>query len=147
MQKCTVVGNVGSIQIYNGQEFEKVESITGGEKGTKVFLSIGDHYYSSKEKEMKTRYISVQGYLPNKLRINTGMLLGVDFVINPYKNSKGEWREAKDIINWDVSLRSANKGSGTNSQDNSDASANVPETDNEGFMNIPDNIDEELPFN
>lgn len=144
MQKCTLIGNIGSIQIYNGQEFEKVDSITGAKGGTKVFLSIGDHYYSTKDSEMKTRYISVQGYLPNKLKISTGMLLGVDFVINPYQNNKREWREAKDIINWDVSLRSLNKG--TNNQNNS-TSSETGGTSTEQYMNIPDGIDEQLPFN
>ncbi len=146
MQKCTVIGNIGSIQIYNGQGFEKVDSITGAKGGTKVFLSIGDHYYSTKDSEMKTRYISVQGYLPNKLKISTGMLLGVDFVINPYQNSKGEWREAKDIINWDVSLRSSNKGN-NNQNDSNSASSEAGETSSEQYMNIPDGIEEQLPFN
>lgn len=109
MQKCTISGNVGSISIWNGEDFEKVESVTGEKNGTKVFISIGDHFYSHKEKEMKTRFIQLQGFVPKNLKISTGQLLALEFKINAYKNSKGEWKEAKDIINWDVSLRSANK--------------------------------------
>ena len=37
----------------------------------------------------------------------------------------------------------ANNGSGQNSRQ----STSCPEPENDGFMNIPDDIDEELPFN
>lgn len=142
MQKCTIIGNVGSISIWNGEEFEKVQTVTGEKKGTKVFLSIGDHYYSSKDSEMKTRFIQLQGFVPKNLKISTGQLLALDFVINPYQNGKNEWKEAKDIINWDVSLRSSNRGPAA-SEDDEDF---MPDVDENGFMNIPD-IPEELPFN
>lgn len=53
------------------------------------------------------------------------------------KDDDGNWKEFNYImvINWEFA---ESKGSGSES---------APQVDQDGFMNIPDGIDEELPFN
>lgn len=109
MQRNSIVGNVAKIMVKNADEkWEAVQSIKGGEKGTKVFVNIADHYWNKDKGEQITRFVPMQGFVPRNLTVQVGMLVDVEFVINTYTKD-GMSNVSMDITHWDVSLRSANK--------------------------------------
>lgn len=89
--------------------------------------------------------------------------------MNPYIDQDGYTSIAFDIVNWDFSLCMGNGGArvdpdrgmrvaGGQFNDNADSSTDSStgnymdnniqgQTADDGFRNIPDEIDEELPFN
>lgn len=109
MQRNAIVGNVAKIMVKNADEnWNSVQSVKGGEKGTKVFVNIAEHYWNKSKREQITRFIPMQGFVPQNLTIEVGMLVDVEFVINTYMKN-GISNVSMDITHWDVSLRSANK--------------------------------------
>lgn len=109
MQRNAIVGNVAKIMVKNADEnWNSVQSVKGGEKGTKVFVNIAEHYWNKSKGEQITRFIPMQGFVPQNLTIEVGMLVDVEFVINTYMKN-GISNVSMDITHWDVSLRSANK--------------------------------------
>lgn len=109
MQRNAIVGNVAKIMVKNADEnWNSVQSVKGGEKGTKVFVNIAEHYWNKSKGEQITRFIPMQGFVPQNLTIEVGMLVDVEFVINTYTKD-GMLKVSMDITHWDVSLRSANK--------------------------------------
>ena len=108
-QKNSIVGNDAKILVKNADEkWEAVQSTKGGEKGTKVFVNIADHYWNKDKGEQITRFVPMQGFVPRNLTVQVGMLVDVEFVINTYTKD-GMSNVSMDITHWDVSLRSANK--------------------------------------
>lgn len=109
MQRNAIIGNVAKIMVKNADEnWESVQSVKGGEKGTKVFVNIAEHYWNKSKGEQITRFVPMQGFVPQNLTIELGMLVDVEFVINTYMKN-GNSNVSMDITHWDVSLRSANK--------------------------------------
>lgn len=109
MQRNSVIGNVAKIMIKGADgNWNALQSVKGGEKGTKVFVNVADHYWNKKEGGQITRFIPMQGFVPQNLTIEVGMLVDVDYVINTYMKD-GMSNVSLDIVRWDVSLRSANK--------------------------------------
>lgn len=109
MQRNAIVGNIAKIMVKNADgNWEAAQSVKGGEKGTKVFVNIADHYWNKNKGEQITRFVPMQGFVPQNLTIEVGMLVDVEFVINTYTKD-GMSNVSMDITHWDVSLRSANK--------------------------------------
>lgn len=109
MQRNSIAGNVAKIMVKNAEgTWDSVQSVKGGENGTKVFVNIADHYWSKSKGEQITRFVPMQGFVPQNLTIQVGMLVNAEFVINTYKKD-GISNVSMDITHWDVSLRSANK--------------------------------------
>lgn len=109
MQRNAIVGNIAKIMVKNaGEKWDSVQSVKGGENGTKVFVNIADHYWNKDKGEQITRFVPMQGFVPRNLTIEVGMLVDVEFFINTYTKG-GEPNVSMDITHWDVSLRSANK--------------------------------------
>jgi len=109
MQRNSIAGNVAKIMVKNAEgTWDSVQSVKGGENGTKVFVTIADHYWSKSKGEQITRFVPMQGFVPQNLTIQVGMLVDAEFVINKYKKD-GISNVSMDITHWDVSLRSANR--------------------------------------
>ena len=75
------------------------------------------------------------------LRKGTKVVINGELQDNNYTKENGEKVYSKQIVLNSVEFAESKK----NSQANSTQPA--PKPDNDGFMNIPDSIDEELPFN
>lgn len=56
-------------------------------------------------------------------------------------------REGQKVYTTDVVIEEQEFAESKGSQDDRSNQQSMPETDSQGFMNIPDGIDEELPFN
>lgn len=109
MQRNSIAGNVAKIMVKNAEgTWDSVQSVKGDENGTKVFVTIADHYWSKSKGEQITRFVPMQGFVPQNLTIQVGMLVDAEFVINTYKKD-GISNVSMDITHWDVSLRSANR--------------------------------------
>ncbi|MDE7282835.1 MAG: hypothetical protein K2N85_04515 [Lachnospiraceae bacterium] len=109
MQRNSIVGNIAKIMVQGAdKQWDSVQSVKGGENGTKVFVNIADHYWSKDKGGQITRFIPMQGFVPRNLTIEVGMLVDVEYFINTYTKD-GMSNVSMDITHWDVSLRSANK--------------------------------------
>ena len=109
MQRNSIAGNVAKIMVKNAEgTWDSVQSVKGGENGTKVLRIIADHYWRKSKGEQITRFVPMQGFVPKNLTIQVGMLVNAEFVINTYKKD-GISNVSMDVTHWDVSLRSANK--------------------------------------
>lgn len=69
-----------------------------------------------------------------------------------YQNNQGQTIYTTDVLAEAVEFvesknASQNSGNGGGATQNSQNNAPAPKTDDEGWMNIPDGVDEELPFN
>lgn len=168
-QRNTIIGNIANIRVNENNNWVLCDTITGMNGGTKIFLSIADRYWSNTKQCFETRFIPYQAFVPEGTTICKGQLIGADFVVNPYVDRDGYTAIAFDIVNWDFSLSMGNGGArvepdrgmrvaggqfndnvgdGTASSMNDVMDNNVQEENtDDGFRNIPDEIDEELPFN
>ena len=63
-----------------------------------------------------------------------------------YTNRDGQKVYTTDIVVEDQEFAESKKDSGSSGQSSQTKPQPVPETDAEGFMNIPEGIEEELPF-
>ena len=109
MQRNSIVGNIAKIMVQDTDEkWDSVQSVKGGENGTKVFVNIADHYWSKDKGGQITRFIPMQGFVPRNLTIEVGMLVNVEYFINTYAKD-GMSNVSMDITRWDGLLRSANK--------------------------------------
>lgn len=172
-QRNTIIGTITNIRVNDNGEWVLRDTVTGMNGDTKIFLSIADRFWSLKNQRMETRYIPFQAFVSEGMTIYKGQLVAADFIVNPYVDKDGYTSIAFDVINWDFSLGMGNGGAridpdrgmrvaggqfNDNVNDNMDDSVNdsmnVNVNDNnqagntdDGFRNIPDGIDEELPFN
>lgn len=152
-QKNTIIGNIASIRVNENGKWNLYDSVTGMNGGTKIFLSIADRYWNKKDEALATRFIPFQAFVPEGMTIQKGQLVCADFIINPYTDKDGYTSIAFDIIRWDFSLSAGNGG--CINPDNGIRVAGGQFNDNnaedegadDGFRNISDEIDEELPFN
>ena len=64
-----------------------------------------------------------------------------------YTNKDGQKVYTTDVVCESVEFAESKSGSGSNSNTNNDSQSLPPSDAGDGFMNIPDGIDEELPFN
>lgn len=88
MQRNSITGNVAKIMVKNAEgTWDSVQSVKGGENGTKVFVTIADHYWSKSKGEQITRFVPMQGFVPQNLTIQVGILVDAEFVINTYKKT------------------------------------------------------------
>lgn len=63
-----------------------------------------------------------------------------------YTDRDGNKRYTTDVVAEDQEFAESKAAAGQGQQGNGQAAANEYPTDSDGFMNIPDGIDEELPF-
>lgn len=168
-QRNTIIGTIASIRVNENNNWVLCDTVTGMNGGTKIFLTIADRFWSTKDQSMQTRFIPFQAFVSESTTICKGQLIAADFIVNPYIDKDGYTSIAFDVINWDFSLGMGNSGAridpergmrvaGGQFNDNLDNSTeggmndgmydNVQEENtDDGFRNIPDGIDEELPFN
>lgn len=168
-QRNTIIGTIASIRVNENNNWVLCDAVTGMNGGTKIFLTIADRFWSIKDQSMQTRFIPFQAFVSEGTTICKGQLIAADFIVNPYIDKDGYTSIAFDVINWDFSLGMGNGGAridpergmrvaGGQFNDNMDNSTesgmndgmydNVQEENtDDGFRNIPDGIDEELPFN
>ena len=126
MQRNSIAGNVAKIMVKNAEgTWDSVQSVKGGENGTKVFVTIADHYWSKSKGEQITRFVPMQGFVPKNLTIQVGMLVNAEFVINTYKKD-GISNVSMDVTHWDESLRSANKQQAPQQEVTGEAVSNEP---------------------
>lgn len=78
-----------------------------------------------------------------------GMKLGLVWRIQTgsYTNRDGQKVYTTDVVAEEVEFVESKNASSGNSGGSGGRTAPPPVTDDDGFMNIPDGIDEELPFN
>lgn len=76
-----------------------------------------------------------------------GMAIGIvgRLATGNYTNKDGVKVYTTDVVVEDAEFVESKNSSGTSAPSNTPTNNNVPSAD--GFMNIPDGIDEELPFN
>lgn len=168
-QRNTIIGTIAGIRVNENNNWVLCDAVTGMNGGTKIFLTIADRFWSTKDQSMQTRFIPFQAFVSEGTTIFKGQLIAADFIINPYVDKDGYTSIAFDVINWDFSLGMGNSGTridpdrgmrvaGGQFNDNeggetgggiNDGMNNgvQEETAGDGFRNIPDEIDEELPFN
>ena len=172
-QRNTIIGTIANIRVNDNGEWVLRDTVTGMNGDTKIFLSIADRFWSSKNQRMETRYIPFQAFVSEGTTICKGQLVAADFIVKPYVDKDGYTSIAFDVINWDFSLCMGNGGAriepergmrvaggqfNDNVNDNVDDSVNNNMDDSvnnntqagntdDGFRDIPDGIDEELPFN
>lgn len=172
-QRNTIIGTIANIRVNENNNWVLRDAVTGMNGDTKIFLSIADRFWSSKNQRMETRYIPFQAFVSEGTTICKGQLVAADFIVNPYVDRDGYTSIAFDVINWDFSLGMGSGGARIDpergmrvagGQFNDDVSDNMDDSMNDstnasvsnntqaentddGFRNIPDGIDEELPFN
>lgn len=168
-QRNTIIGKIASIRVNENNNWVLCDAVTGLNGGTKIFLTIADRFWSTKDQSMQTRFIPFQAFVSEGTTICKGQLIAADFIVNPYIDKDGYTSIAFDVINWDFSLGMGNSGTridpdrgmrvaggqfndnvgdDTGGSINDDMNNSVQEEDaSDGFRNIPDEIDEELPFN
>lgn len=164
-QRNTIIGTIAGIRVHENNDWVLCEAVTGMGEGTKVFLSIVDRYWSKTKQCFDTRLIPFQGFVPEGATLSKGQFIAADFIVNPYIDQDGYTSIAFDVVNWDFSLCMGNGGArvdpdrgmrvaGGQFNDNADSSTDNYMDNNvqgqaadDGFRNIPDGIDEELPFN
>lgn len=168
-QRNTIIGNIAGIRLNVNNEWVPYDAATGMNGGTRIFITIADRFWSGKKQSFETRFIPFSAILAEGITIRKGQLIAADFIVNPYIDNDGFTSIAFDIINWDFSLSMGNGGgrvdpergmrvaggqfndnldNGTEDSINDDMNNNVQEENtDDGFRNIPDGIDEELPFN
>ena len=164
-QRNTIIGTIANIRVNDNGKWVLRDAVTGMNGDTKIFLSIADRFWSSKNQRMETRYIPFQAFVSEGTTICKGQLVAADFVVKPYVDKDGYTSIAFDVINWDFSLCMGNGGAridpergmrvagghfndnvNDNVDDSVDNNTQAGNTD-DGFRDIPDGIDEELPFN
>ncbi len=168
-QRNTIIGKIASIRVNENNNWVLCDAVTGLNGGTKIFLTIADRFWSTKDQSMQTRFIPFQAFVSEGTTICKGQLIAADFIVNPYIDKDGYTSIAFDVINWDFSLGMGNSGAridpdrgmrvaggqfNDNVGDDTGGSINddmnnsvLEENASDGFRNIPDEIDEELPFN
>ncbi len=167
-QRNTIIGKIASIRVNENNNWVLCDAVTGLNGGTKIFLTIADRFWSTKDQSMQTRFIPFQAFVSEGTTICKGQLIAAYFIVNPYIDKDGYTSIAFDVINWDFSLGMGNSGAridpdrgmrvaggqfndnvgdNTGGSINDDMNNSVQEEDaSDGFRNIPDEIDEELPF-
>lgn len=121
MQNCMIVGNVARINKVPGTN--------------KAYVVIADHKSVKGEDgkfKQEPNYITLEGFIPEGLNIEVGMLIGAQFEVRSYKTRDGkETKQANDVIRWDVTLRSPSKKGASApeaaAQAAAEAAADVPE--------------------
>ena len=78
-------------------------------------------------------------YVPKGTRI---LIKKAEVVVNEYTDRDGNKRNATNFNVYEFEFCESK-----NAQQTQNQSSEQTKTDNDGFMNIPDNVDEELPFN
>lgn len=168
-QRNTIIGTIAGIRVHENNDWVLCEAVTGTNEGTKIFLSIVDRFWSNTRQCFDTRLLPFQAFVPDGVTLCKGQFIAADFIVNPYIDHDGYTSIAFDIINWDFSLGMGNGGARVDPDrgmrvaggqfndtvdNNADSSMNgymnnniQEETASDGFRNIPDEIDEELPFN
>lgn len=106
-QSCMIVGNIANIK--------KIENTN------KVYVTIADHISVKNAEgkyEQRPNYVDLQGFVPEGLKLEVGMLLCADFRVVQYKTKKTTpegkpiYDTANEVIGWDVTLRSPGKKAG-----------------------------------
>lgn len=78
-------------------------------------------------------------FIEKYIKKGTKIVISGHIQTGSYTNKDGVKVYTTDVVTESVEFAESKKAAGENSQ-------NAPETDADGFMNVPDEIDDELPF-
>ncbi len=114
MQKNVVIGNIARITEIP-------------DSNRKVYMSVADHYGTKNKDtgkyEKKTRFVPVEGFLPEGLNLKVGQLVAVEFTVNQYQKKDGSWAIGLNIDRIDVTLNNIGKKDDAESADAGEATA------------------------
>lgn len=128
---------------------------TQGEKSTVIarFSLAVDRRFKRDNDEQNTDFISciafgrVAEFLEKFGRKGTKFVLDGRIQTGSYNNKDGQKVYTTDVVVENIEFAESKNSSGSGGSTNQPAPAPSSSSAGDGFMNIPDGIDEELPFN
>lgn len=128
---------------------------TQGEKSTAIarFSLAVDRRFKKDNDEQNTDFISciafgkIAEFLEKFGRKGTKFVLDGRIQTGSYNNKDGQKVYTTDVVVENIEFAESKNSSGSGGSTNQPAPAPSSSSAGDGFMNIPDGIDEELPFN
>lgn len=128
---------------------------TQGEKSTAIarFSLAVDRRFKKDNDEQNTDFISciafgkIAEFLEKFGRKGTKFVVDGRIQTGSYNNKDGQKVYTTDVVVENIEFAESKNSSGSGSSTNQPAPAPSSSSAGDGFMNIPDGIDEELPFN
>jgi single-strand DNA-binding protein len=110
-------------------------------------LAVDRRIKKTNESQQTADYISMASFgsqaefIEKYIKKGTKIVISGHIQTGSYTNKDGVKVYTTDVITESVEFAESKKAAGENSQ-----STPEPQTDDDGFMNVPDEIDDELPF-
>ena len=128
---------------------------TQGEKSTAIarFSLAVDRRFKRDNDEQNTDFISciafgkIAEFLEKFGRKGTKFVVDGRIQTGSYNNKEGQKVYTTDVVVENIEFAESKNSSGSGGSTNQPAPAPSSSSAGDGFMNIPDGIDEELPFN
>lgn len=129
---------------------------TQGEKSTAIArfsLAVERRFKRDNDEQQNTDFISciafgrVAEFLEKFGRKGTKFVLDGRIQTGSYNNKDGQKVYTTDVVVENIEFAESKNSSGSGGSTNQPAPAPSSSSAGDGFMNIPDRIDEELPFN
>ena len=129
---------------------------TQGEKSTAIArfsLAVERRFKSDNDEQQNTDFISciafgrVAEFLEKFGRKGTKFVLDGRIQTGSYNNKDGQKVYTTDVVVENIEFAESKNSSGSGGSTNQPAPAPSSSSAGDGFMNIPDGINEELPFN
>lgn len=128
---------------------------TQGEKSTAIarFSLAVDRRFKKDNDEQNTDFISciafgkIAEFLEKFGRKGTKFVVEGRIQTGSYNNKDGQKVYTTDVVVENIEFAESKNSSGSGGSTNQPAPAPSSSSSGDGFMNIPDGIDEELPFN
>lgn len=128
---------------------------TQGEKSTAIarFSLAVDRRFKRDNDEQNTDFISciafgkIAEFLEKFGRKGTKFVVDGRIQTGSYNNKDGQKVYTTDVVVENIEFAESKNSSGSGGSTNQPAPAPASSSAGDGFMNIPDGIDEELPFN
>lgn len=128
---------------------------TQGEKSTAIarFSLAVDRHFKKDNDEQNTDFISciafgkIAEFLEKFGRKGTKFVVDGRIQTGSYNNKDGQKVYTTDVVVENIEFAESKNSSGSGGSTNQPAPAPSSSSAGDGFMNIPDGIDEELPFN
>ncbi len=128
---------------------------TQGEKSTAIarFSLAVDRRFKKDNDEQNTDFISciafgkIAEFLEKFGRKGTKFVVDGRIQTGSYNNKEGQKVYTTDVVVENIEFAESKNSSGSGGSTNQPAPAPSSSSAGDGFMNIPDGIDEELPFN
>ena len=142
--------------LYRTEKEKKYEqSYTQGEKSTAIarFSLAVDRRFKKDNDEQNTDFISciafgkIAEFLEKFGRKGTKFVVDGRIQTGSYNNKDGQKVYTTDVVVENIEFAESKNSSGSGGSTNQPAPAPSSSSAGDGFMNIPDGIDEELPFN